>query len=493
MTRLSRALNPRKRDVKPDAAPLEVRVTAGGAGRPQDAAGVWIAGAPVPVAPGQEAQDAVLAHLHRLAREGGRSVLATIHDERIGYVVPLRVDPDGSSHLTSEPVRSGAAGAEGQPPATATGPAHAPEPEPPADRRTQMLRLAPQPPDAAESAQAHDVQKPLNNSALPPSPEARRRAPRWAAPEAQTTVAAPGAVAAPLGVFGPPPEMPPAAARPAAPITDGPQAPGPAAGPYAAEPTRPAPDAVPAATAGAKATTTADATTTTTTTAPAAKTGTSTGTSTGTDAEAKAARVASAAAAMAAAVAAESAAASESRLTPTPARGFDAIAEAVLEDAPIAQGGDTSALPAGKVARVNEAVRAGRTELAAELAEETAAEAEATLGPEHPEVLGLRELIAYIAYLAGEPERAVRLSLDLARLHHRRRDAEAAYGTVRSAYTAWRAVRDPREGLCLGGELTELWSALAAEGGPAAADAERLRSVHARMDRLTARAAADAG
>ncbi|MEW2250182.1 tetratricopeptide repeat protein [Streptomyces sp. NPDC058733] len=491
MTRLSRALNPRKRDVKPDAAPLEVRVTAGGAGRPQDAAGVWIAGTPVPVAPGQEAQDAVLAHLHRLARAGGRPVLATIHDERIGYVVPLRVDPDGSSHLTSEPVRSGAAGAEGQPPATATGPAHAPEAEPPADRRTQMLRLAPQPPDAAESAPAHDVRKPRNNSALPPSPEARRRAPRWAAPEAQTAAPAPGAVAAPLGVFGPPPEMPPATARPTAPITDGPQAPGPAAGPYAAEPTRPAPDAVPAATAGAKATTTAD--TTTSTTAPAAKTGTSTGTGTGTDAEAKAARVASAAAAMAAAVAAESAAAAESRLTPTPARGFDAIAEAVLEDAPIAQGGDTSALPAGKVARVNEAVRAGRTELAAELAEETAAEAEATLGPEHPEVLGLRELIAYIAYLAGEPERAVRLSLDLARAHRRRRDAEAAYGTVRSAYTAWRAVRDPREGLRLGGELTELWSALAAEGGPAAADAERLRSVHARMDRLTARAAADAG
>ncbi|MFE7955388.1 tetratricopeptide repeat protein [Streptomyces sp. NPDC057413] len=489
MTRLSRALNPRKRDVKPDAAPLEVRVTAGGAGRPQDAAGVWIAGTPVPVAPGQEAQDAVLAHLHRLARAGGRPVLATIHDDRIGYVVPLRVDPDGSSHLTSEPVRSGAAGAEGQPPATATGPAHAPEAEPPADRRTQMLRLAPQPPDAAESAPAHDVRKPRNNSALPPSPEARRRAPRWAAPEAQTAASAPGAVAAPLGVFGPPPEMPPATARHAAPITDGPQAPGPAAGPYAAEPSRPAPDAVPAATAGAKATTTADATTSTT--APAAKTGTSTGT--GTDAEAKAARVASATAAMAAAVAAESAAAAESRLTPTPARGFDAIAEAVLEDAPIAQGGDTSALPAGKVARVNEAVRAGRTELAAELAEETAAEAEATLGPEHPEVLGLRELIAYIAYLAGEPERAVRLSLDLARLHHRRRDAEAAYGTVRSAYTAWRAVRDPREGLRLGGELTELWSALAAEGGPAAADAERLRSVHARMDRLTARAAADAG
>ncbi|MFJ5557589.1 hypothetical protein ACIQCD_09215 [Streptomyces sp. NPDC093250] len=171
---------------------------------------------------------------------------------------------------------------------------------------------------------------------------------------------------------------------------------------------------------------------------------------------------------------------------PTPPRGFDAVAEAVLGDEPLAGSGENHL--AEPMARVNDAVRSGRIDTAARLAEETVTEASATLGPEHPEVLRLRELTAYIAYLAGEPLRAFRLSLDLARICRRAQDAEAAYGNVRSAATAWRAVRDPQIGLELGHELIALWTELTTEGGPAADEMEELESARARMGRLTERA-----
>ncbi|MFC7513216.1 hypothetical protein ACFQV4_36785 [Streptomyces thermocarboxydus] len=125
---------------------------------------------------------------------------------------------------------------------------------------------------------------------------------------------------------------------------------------------------------------------------------------------------------------------------PTPPRGFDAVAEAVLGDEPAAPAGSPLADP---MERINEAVRAGRIDTAARLADETLEHAAQTLGAEHPEVLRLRELTAYIAYLVGEPVRAFRLSLDLAVACRRAGDEEAAYGNVRSAATAWRGARSP--------------------------------------------------
>ncbi|GAA2950331.1 hypothetical protein GCM10011428_82580 [Streptomyces violaceus] len=133
-------------------------------------------------------------------------------------------------------------------------------------------------------------------------------------------------------------------------------------------------------------------------------------------------------------------------------------------------------------------MKEGRIDAAAGLAEQTVAQASATLGPEHPEVLRLGELSAYIAYLAGDPLRAFRLSLDLAGARRRTGDAEAAYGNVQSAATAWRAVRDPALGLELGRDLIGLWTELAAEDGPAAEEIEQLESARARMGRLTERA-----
>jgi hypothetical protein len=179
-----------------------------------------------------------------------------------------------------------------------------------------------------------------------------------------------------------------------------------------------------------------------------------------------------------------------SSLTPTPARGFDAVAEEVLGDGPLTETAEGARFLTEPMTRINEAVRAGRIEVAAQLVRSTVSEATAVLGAEHAEVLHLRELDAYIAYLAGEPVRACHLSLNLARMRRHARDAEAAYDNVQSAATAWRAVRDPEEGLRLGRDLISLWTDLRAEPGPAADDDPHLlESARARMIRLTDRAA----
>lgn len=175
--------------------------------------------------------------------------------------------------------------------------------------------------------------------------------------------------------------------------------------------------------------------------------------------------------------------------TPTPARGFDAVAEEVLGDEPVTETAEGAELLGEPMTRINEAVRSGRIEAAAQLADRTVTEATTKLGPRHAEVLHLRELSAYIAYLGGDPVGACRQSLDLARLRRQARDTDAAYGNVQSAATAWRAVRDPEEGLRLGRDLIELWTELTTEPGPAADDPHPLESARARMLRLTDRAA----
>src|SRR5690606_23182904 len=81
------------------AEPIEVRIPVAGEGA--DAASVG--GVPVAAAPGEEVQQAVLDRLQRMALASGQAVLATVRDERIGYVVPLRVEPDGSRHFTADP------------------------------------------------------------------------------------------------------------------------------------------------------------------------------------------------------------------------------------------------------------------------------------------------------------------------------------------------------------------------------------------------------
>ncbi|MFJ3662194.1 hypothetical protein ACIPPM_17230 [Streptomyces sp. NPDC090119] len=175
---------------------------------------------------------------------------------------------------------------------------------------------------------------------------------------------------------------------------------------------------------------------------------------------------------------------------PIPPSRFDAIAEEMLAEAPVAETPDGAEVWTTALGRVGDAVRDGEVERAAELASRAVADASGVLGPRHPEVLHLRELCAYIAYLTGDPARAFDLSLDLARKRAESGDPAAAYGNVRSAATAWRSVGDAEQALRMGRDLIEVWTALAAKPGPAAADPRPLESAHTRMTRLTARAAA---
>lgn len=442
MSRLSRE---KKREQKQaaraatPAAPIDVHVpgpgtdVGGGPGGVSD--GASVGGVPVFAAPGEEIQRAVLNRLHHIALATGHPVLATIRDERIGYVVPLQVDPDGSSHFTAEPVATAPPGSQhvrGDGATTSPGSQHVrgeatapPEPQhsPPArsDSDTHVLRPVPESGrGAAPTFPLRAVPEPQPADEPVPTFELRAVAEPAApapegAPPAPGTAMPPGTVAPPTGEFGPPPPMD---ARPL-PVPEAPPAPRPAPVPE---------DALIAADPDPK---------------------------------------------------------------PTPPRGFDAVAEAVLGDELLTAPGDSAApaVLAEPIARINEAVKEGRIEAASGLAEQTVVQASGTLGPEHPEVLRLGELTAYIAYLAGDPLRAFQLSLDLAGARRRAGDAEAAYGNVESAATAWRAVRDPALGLELGRDLIGLWTELAAEDGPAAEEVEQLESARARMGRLTERAA----
>lgn len=443
MSGLSRESKREAQQTDRSAEPVEVRVTGGAA---------TVDGVPLFPAPGEEPQQAVLNHLQRLAHATGRPALATVHDSRIGYVVRLQVNLDGSSSFTGEPVRMAVPGTPNAPvPAQPAqqprrdGPAHplhavdAPRTAEAQVTRAQVAR--------ARATEAQVAQMPSGRAAATDVGPARQLrsvpAPPVAAPPA------PGTVQPPTGVFGPPPVMdagpaPAAVTAPAPALVSAPAV----TGPRWASPATPRDEPLPERLAEARPEPLVE---------PAV------------------ARV------------------FDPDPRHTPARGFDAVAEEVLGDEPVTVTAEGAALLTEPVSRINEAVRAGRIEAAAELAERTVAEASATLGDAHSEVLHLRELTAYIAYLAGDPLRAFHLSLDLARQHRQARDGEGAYGNVRSAATAWRAVRDPEHGLRLGRDLIDLWAQLTTEDGPAADDPEELESARARMARLTERARRAAG
>ncbi|MFJ5261544.1 tetratricopeptide repeat protein [Streptomyces sp. NPDC088387] len=520
MTRLSREKKrEEQRAVHPAAAasPIDVRVLGA-----DDAS---VAGVPVVARPGRELQHAVLEHLHRAALAAGGPVLATVHDERIGYVIPLRVDPDGSSHLAGEPISTRAAARKNPTPRPTGSPAATP-------RSTTTPAWAAAPESPAPAPPAPSSERPAapapSASPVPPAPQApspappaapTRQAPPPAPPAAPAAQASPAAApaqpttSAPAPAPAPARQAPPAAPAPqSAPIAPAPApaparqapptAPAPQSAPIAppapaparqAPPTAPAPQSAPPAPAAPVAQPTPDA-------PPLFPPPTPLGDNTptfplralpGTVVAPKGefgpppVMLGARAPIDDQTVAALRAADPDPVPTHTPPRGFDAVAEAVLDETP-----PSGTVLAGPMTLIGDAVKEGRTDTAATLAEQALAEATGTLGAEHAEVLKLAELAAYVAYLAGEPERAFRLSLDLAASYVRVRDAEAAYGNVQSAATAWRAVRDPRRGLELGRELLGVWVELAAEPeSPAAEDHEELDSALSRMDRLTARAA----
>ncbi|MFJ8336461.1 tetratricopeptide repeat protein [Streptomyces sp. NPDC094437] len=437
MSRLSRD---KKRDQISDrqrgalalaATPVDVRVPARGTA-------ALVGDVPVVAGAGAELQQVVLDHLHRIARTTGRPVLATVHDERIGYVVRLRIETNGSSDLAGEPVKL--------PARTPSGTRTPEEPLEVPTSRLRMLRepiedrapgtaLAPfgefGPPPVMDAVPAGNGTASAPEFAAPPAPQATSdpTQPHPTAPHPTTLNSPPAhgfppapasasdqfAPQSPHTLATPLPTPPPASNIPPFPPTPLPT-PHPASRPRSRSPIPLLPEPEP---------------------------------------EPKVARI----------------------------RGFDAVAEAVMGCGPV----DGLAVLVEPVGRINDAVQAGRTEEAGELARRTVVEATRSLGAEHTEVLRLRELAAYIAYLADDPVDALTTCLDLARIHHYAGDAEGAYSNVLSASTAWRAVRNPEQGLALGAELIDLWTELAAQDGPAAEESERLDSARTRMLRLTNR------
>ncbi|AYC39287.1 tetratricopeptide repeat protein [Streptomyces griseorubiginosus] len=571
MSRLSRD---KKRDQQWGATPIDVRV-------PLTGECATVAGRTVTAPPGEELHQAVLTHLHHLALSTGHPVHATVHDARIGYVVPLEITTDGSSRFTAEPIRmprpeepapetprpfeapsgpillpttphpeprpgpgpasaapgrhdggaedagspapydrvSGGAGASSfapvaEPPAAPAAydrepePSAAPapydrvsggagtsapydrEPEPPAapaaydrapehssapappdqpvrqfdepgresDVTFRMRKLSvPQPSDAEpDPTQAlrhvQDTRPPSAADASDSAPLPDQSSPSGRPSPLQAPPPAPGTAVPPTGAFGPPPVMD---ARPAS-------AAEPLASPRSAYTPTPFPSTTPTPPPTDTRPTPLPPTDLTATPLPSAG----------------------------------STPRPVPLLTPVPllddpdpqpapVRGFDAVAEAVMGEGLVVE--DTAVL-GEPVERISAAVREGRTEAAAELAQDVVAEASRTLGEEHPDVLRVRELAAYIAYLGGEPEQAAVISLDLAGIQHRAGDAESAYGNVQSAVTAWKAVRNPSRGLALGSDLLALWTEMAAGEGPAAGEPDRLESARSRMLRLAERA-----
>ncbi|MGW5662962.1 hypothetical protein ACWEWG_23115 [Streptomyces sp. NPDC003758] len=512
--------------------PIEVRVPVearDGAPGP----GATVGGVPVAAGPGEPVQQAVLDHLHGLARAMGHPVLASVHDERIGYVVPIRVHVDGSSEFAGEPVRGGAAPVAAEHRGTAR---VAPVEAGPRDRATHDQRAAdtrqptpgttaptalrgavhdpyapsesPAPPPSAPPAEIEpdtrvlralrEPAEPAPASALAPRPDAAQSAP---SPTQGTQPAAaastpPGRTVAPFAVHTVPEQVAfitatsgPAQALPGAPDHGGtpsspaPPAPGtvsPPTGTFGPPPVMPsAPSVTPAAREVPEPTTRP---------APALSSARPPEVAAPPTTEADPAPAPDAHSAPDRKPVPETApvpAGLDDEVKEPPVREFDSVAAAVLGDAPA---GGADGPVAEPMARISAAVKQGRLEEASELAEQAVAESAATLGDEHPDVLHLRELTAYIAYLATDPLRSFHLSLDLARIRHRLGDPHGAYGNVQSAAAAWRAVREPVQGLDLGRDLIAVWSELAAQDGPAADDLDQLEKARSRMGRLAERA-----
>ncbi|MFD4724258.1 tetratricopeptide repeat protein [Streptomyces seoulensis] len=419
--------------------PVQVRVSVAGTAS--------VAGTPVLRAPGEDIHDAVLNHLHHLATSHGTPIRATIHDDAAGCLVPLEISPDGTTRMTGEPTRLPAAPGTVQPPRGVFGP-------PPVMGGAEGEPIPRRKPRSASSTVNFRKVKPVSGvgaasepglGGMPapgPGPELGLGGNSMPGPRPELVLdPKPAPESVPEVALGPKPAL-----GPAPELGLGPEA-APAPGPELALGAKPA--SVPEVVLGAKA-------------APAPAPELVLGPKPAPEAEPE----------------------------PVPPSRFDAIAEEMLAEAPVGETSDGAEVWTAALARVGDAVRDGEVERAAELASRAVVKASRALGPRHPEVLHLRELCAYIAYLTGDPARAFDLSLDLARKRAESGDPAAAYSNVRSAATAWRAVGDAEQALRMGRELIDVWTALAAAPGPAATDPRPLESAHTRMTRLTARAAA---
>ncbi|MEU7486823.1 hypothetical protein [Streptomyces sp. NPDC042319] len=120
----------------------------------------------MPVTPsGDEAlHDAVLNYLYRLAMATGHPVRASVHDARSGFLTPIEVQTDGSSHFTGEPEQ--VAPPTAVPPPRAATPSPAPAPEPQARQPRVPQPQAPEP-----QARPHPQQ--IDQQSAPAGPPAQ--------------------------------------------------------------------------------------------------------------------------------------------------------------------------------------------------------------------------------------------------------------------------------------------------------------------------------
>ncbi|WP_265565451.1 hypothetical protein [Streptomyces hygroscopicus] len=139
---------------------------------------------------------------------------------------------------------------------------------------------------------------------------------------------------------------------------------------------------------------------------------------------------------------------------------------------------------AGTLVRIGEAVAAGKTALAADLATTLKQEALRRFGPEHPHTLEAYAVDAYAAHLDGRQEHSTAVSLRLARLRYAQGDPRARDEILRAANT-WNLLKAPDVAVPLGEELHSLWLQLAAEAGDTAVDAHGLQHVQSRLAALT--------
>ncbi|MFD8300490.1 tetratricopeptide repeat protein [Streptomyces bauhiniae] len=510
--------------------PVQVRVSATGAS---------VAGAPVHRAPDEDIHDAVLNHLRDLALSHGTPIRATIHDDAAGCVVPLEVAPDGTSRMTGEPTRLPAAPGTVQPPRGVFGPPPVmggaegepiPARKPRGGSGTVNFRkpklgsgykagsgVGPELTPGAEAAPelalgakpAADSGRELVPGAMPGpgrvlggevAPDSGPEPVFGATATPELALGAkPAPASGPDSVFGAT-----AAPVPAPELALGAK-PAPASGPDSVLGAAAAPGPAPELALGAKPAPASGSDSILGATAapgPAPELALGTKPAPGPAPDSALGATAAPGPAPELALGAKPAPTPSPELVlgpkptpeadpePIPPSRFDVIAEEMLAEAPVGETADGAEVWTAALARVGDAVRDGEVERAAELASRAVAKASGALGPRHPEVLHLRELCAYIAYLTGDPARAFDLSLDLARKRAESGDPSAAYSNVRSAATAWRAVGGAEQALRMGRELIDVWTMLAAKPGPAASDPRPLESAHTRMTRLTARAAA---
>ncbi|MEU3255664.1 hypothetical protein [Streptomyces sp. NPDC006997] len=122
---------------------------------------------------------------------------------------------------------------------------------------------------------------------------------------------------------------------------------------------------------------------------------------------------------------------------------------------------------ADSLAQVTAHLKAGRVAQAVELTARLDEQAADTLGVSHPDALGVREVRARVAVLAGDASGGVRLFRDVAERWHYQGDGERAEAAAARAETVWLQITDLDEALAAGIGVVRLRNQLPGPDGSA--------------------------